>query len=201
MLLNVAAFLPPFIKEKFSEPGNELDETDGAMILAVFFIAQIVFAPFNSYIKNFFGSKNTILIGFFMMTVTTYGLGFIAYIDDAQLFKWVAVIIRFFQGQGDIMLQITCYTVITTVFSDNVMKYISYIEIVVGMGLAMGPAIGAVFDKFTNYEYTMYIFGVLNTVAMVCCYWFLPKELNKTENEAAVAELEAEVANLLEIDE
>lgn len=45
------------------------------------------------------------------------------------------------------MLQITCYTVITTVFSDNVMKYISYIEIVVGAGLAMGPAIGAVFDN------------------------------------------------------
>ena len=80
------------------------------------------------------------------------------------------------------------------------MKYISYIEIVVGMGLAMGPAIGSVFDSFTGYENTMYIFGVINTVAMLSCWWYLPNELNKTQSEAEVAELEAEVANLIDED-
>lgn len=147
MLLNVASFLPSYIESKvWSNPEQPLNSTDIGLIIAVFSIAQLVFAPFNSIIKNFLGSKNTILIGFFLMTVSTFGLGWIAMIDNSQTFKYVAVIVRFFQGQGDIMLQITSYTIITTVFSDNVMKYISYIEITVGMGLGLGPAIGSVFD-------------------------------------------------------
>ena len=96
MLLNVAAFLPDFINENFSDPDNFLDETDGALIIGIFSVAQIVFAPFNSNIKNFFGSKNTILFGFALMTVTTFGLGFIARVKDANTFRWLALFIRFF---------------------------------------------------------------------------------------------------------
>lgn len=40
------------------------------------------------------------------------------------------------------MLQITCYSVICAIYSDDVMKYIGYIEICVGVGGSMGPFIG-----------------------------------------------------------
>lgn len=110
----------------------------------MFSVAQIVFAPFNSLIKNALGSKNTIIFGFFFLTITTFALGWISVITNAQIFKWVAIVVRFFQGLGDILLQVTSYTVITTVFSDDVMKYISYIEITVGLGLGLGPALGSV---------------------------------------------------------
>lgn len=79
------------------------------------------------------------------------------------------------------MLQITSYTIITNVFSDNVMKYISYIEITVGMGLGLGPAIGSVFDTHFGYAWTMYMFGILNAFAMIVCIFFIPSQLNKTE--------------------
>lgn len=55
-------------------------------------------------IKNAIGSKNTILIGFFLLTITTFALGWISVIKDAQIFKYVAVVVRFFQGLGDILL-------------------------------------------------------------------------------------------------
>lgn len=70
----------------------------------MFSVAQIIFAPFNAYIKNKIGAKNTILFGFMLMTVTTSGLGFIAIIKDPIMFKWSAVVLRFFQGQGDVLL-------------------------------------------------------------------------------------------------
>jgi len=118
------------------------------------------------------------------------------YIDNANTFKYVGIAIRFFMGQGDILLQITCYTVITSVFSDNVMKYISYIELVVGMGLALGPAIGSVVYGVLNYDGTMYFFGGLNTIAMLCCYFFIPNELNKTVSSEEIAEFEAEMEDI-----
>lgn len=130
------------------------------------------------------------------MTITTFALGWISFIKDAQTFKYVAVVVRFFQGQGDIMLQITSYTVITTVFSDDVMKYISYIEITVGMGLGLGPAIGSIFDKQVGYAWTMYIFGFLNLAAMIVCFFFIPNELNRTRDQEEEAEIEAELADL-----
>lgn len=83
------------------------------------------------------------------------------------------------------MLQVTSYTVITTVFSDDVMKYISYIEITVGLGLGLGPALGSVICTQVGYKWTMYIFGFLNLIGMIICQFYIPKELNNTPKEAA----------------
>ena len=60
------------------------------------------------------------------------------------------------------------------------MKYIGYIEIVVGLGLGMGPMVGAMVYPFFDYAGTMYFFGLLNIVAMYLCYKMMPDELNKS---------------------
>lgn len=67
----------------------------------------------------------------------------------------------------------------TSVFSDNIMKYIGYIEIVVGLGLGLGPMVGAMVYPYLRYDGTMYFFGVLNLFAMVFCYVMIPSELNR----------------------
>ena len=62
----------------------------------MFSIAQIIFAPVNGSIKNYLGAKNTIVIGFVLMTVTTFGLGAVAHIDNPYTFKYLACALRFF---------------------------------------------------------------------------------------------------------
>lgn len=106
MMLNVAAFLPNFIQDNNWDDSGDyvLDETDSSLILSVFSVAQIIFAPFNAMIKNKLGSKNAIVIGFGILTITTYGLGAVSYVTDPHMFKWIAVVLRFFQGQGDVLL-------------------------------------------------------------------------------------------------
>jgi MFS family permease len=92
------SFLPTFIQfnDWKSPDGYVLNEGDIGLILSTFSIAQIIFAPFNAVIKNRIGSKNTILFGFFLVTVSTFGLGIIAHIYDPLIFKWIAVGLRFF---------------------------------------------------------------------------------------------------------
>lgn len=145
---NLAIVLPAFTDKS---PDWTLDEygiaskpssNNIAVILAAFSLAQVLFSPFNSLIKNSIGTKNTILLGFFLVTITTIGLGSIAHITNGTYFTYTAIILRFFQGAGDILLQITAYGVICTMFSDNLMKYIGYLEIVVGLGASLGPALG-----------------------------------------------------------
>lgn len=102
MMLNVAVLVPPFIEERNKNSewigDYKVNNFDTSLILSIFFVAQIVFAPINASIKNSLGSKNTILIGFILMTLTTFGMGMIANFNDANAFKYTALVLRFLQG-------------------------------------------------------------------------------------------------------
>ena len=97
MIENMASFMPPFIESHiWSSSGNYAITTfDISIILSVFSIAQVIFAPFNSIIKNKIGAKNSILVGFVLMTLSTFGLGAIANFNDPHVFKYFAVALRF----------------------------------------------------------------------------------------------------------
>jgi len=82
-------------------------------------------------------------------------------------------------------LQITCYSIITSVFKDDLIKYITYIEIIAGLGLTLGPCIGSlIYGTFHfGFEYTMYAFGIINAIGMVICMLLIPSSLNKVKKE------------------
>ena len=53
-----------------SNDGVILDAADSGFILGIFYIAMIIFSPFNAVIKQYLGSKNTLIIGMFILTMT-----------------------------------------------------------------------------------------------------------------------------------
>lgn len=81
------------------------------------------------------------------------------------------------------MLQVTGYSIITATFQDEMLKYIGYIEICVGVGLGLGPIIAAQVLVPLGYDGTMYLFGVFNLVGCFLAICFLPGELNITLTE------------------
>ena len=157
MLDNVYAFIPVCIEERNFQQLLEnseqtpISESQATMILSIFYIAQILMAPFNSTLKNILGSKNAILFGFVLTTISTVGLGLMSYIQDNEMFFIAASGIRIIQGLGDCLLQFTGYAVITNVFSDQIMKYVGYVEIVVGLGLSLGLVIGSALYEYVQY--------------------------------------------------
>jgi MFS family permease len=153
MIENMASFMPPFIENHTwtSSDNYKLTSFDVSLILSIFSVAQVIFAPFNSIIKNKLGAKNAVLVGFSLLTIATFGLGAIANFTDPHLFKYFAVGLRFIQGQGDIMLQITCYTLITQMYVEDIMNMIRYIEICVGLGLGLGPFLGSLVYSTLDY--------------------------------------------------
>jgi MFS family permease len=147
MVSNLSAFLPLYAASNnwtVTSDGTDtsLSDNDISLILAAFSVAQVIFSPFNSLIKNWLGTKNTIVIGLILVMISTGGLGAIAIIMNGNQFRYIALGLRFIQGAGDIMLQITCYGVICQLFTDDIMKYIGYIEISVGVGNGIGPFLG-----------------------------------------------------------
>lgn len=86
------------------------------------------------------------------------------------------------------MLQITAYSVITQIFSSEIMKYIGYVEISVGVGLGLGPTIGSIIFTYTDYQWTMYAFGAINFFALLLCFALIPSVLNNSVSEEEVEE-------------
>lgn len=164
------------------------------LIISIFSLAQLIFAPINGTIKNFLGQKNAVVVGFLIMTACTFGLGALIHINNPTAFKVVALILRFFQGQGDTLLQVTGYSIVTNTFNSEMLKYIGYIEICVGLGLGLGPLVSAVILGLLKYELTLYVFGVINIIGTLLCLFFLPGELNVslTEEEQAIVDQEVE---------
>ena len=60
-------------------PFIAMTSIDIALILAIFSIAQMIFSPFNGAIKNKIGGKNAIIIGFLIVTLTSFSLGLLTY--------------------------------------------------------------------------------------------------------------------------
>ena len=99
MVSNLTAFLPTYVENAKWEEVNGVQTTvttnDISWIIASFSAAQVVFAPFTSQIKNYLGTKNTIIIGLFLVMLSTVGLGAIANILNGNTFRYIALGLRF----------------------------------------------------------------------------------------------------------
>jgi len=66
------------------------------------------------------------------------------------------------------------------------MKYIGYIEICVGLGLGLGPVIGAVIYKQLEYEQTMYCFALLCGLTTLICRQLIPEVYNRSTQRVEI---------------
>jgi len=151
-----------------------------SLIISIFSFAQIIFSPLGSTIKNWFGAKNTIVMGFMVASCTIFGIGAVGGVEDAWKFKCCAVAIRFLMGMGDVMVQITCYNVLLNTFSNKTTIIVQYIELSCGLGIAIGPIIGSTVYSTLDYKYTMYLFAFFNLITIIICLFTLPNTLNHT---------------------
>ena len=77
------------------------------------------------------------------------------------------------------ILQFTGYSIITGIFSDQLLKHIGFIEITVGLGLGLGPMIGGLVVPYFQYEGAMLLLGCIILFGMAFCYFTLPDQLNE----------------------
>ena len=81
------------------------------------------------------------------------------------------------------MLQFTAYAMITSVFKDNLMKYIGYVEITAGLGLSVGPLLGGLLFTDLDYTGTLFFFGGINFFVLLLCQYLIPNEMNNSDSE------------------
>ncbi len=136
-------------------------------------------SPINSNIKNLIGAKNHILFGFSVVAASTVGLGIVTIFDNPHYFMYATLVLRFFQGGGDTMVQVTFYNILTEVYSDDLVWIFRWLEIAVNSGFALGPMVGDLFIDYFNYSGTMYFMGGLNFLNLILCIFMIPNAFNE----------------------
>jgi predicted MFS family arabinose efflux permease len=63
------------------------------------------------------------------------------------------------------------------------MKYVGYVEIVVGLGLSLGLVIGSALFEYVQYQGIMYFFAGLNLLVAIFVCVMIPQELNNTVSD------------------
>ena len=72
-------------------------------------------------------------------------------------------------------------------------KYITYIEISIGIGISIGPFIGAMVFEILHFEGTLYLMAGICAFGTLLCQLFLPKSLNITLSKDERKNVETEI--------
>ena len=76
------------------------------------------------------------------------------------------------------------YTIVTSSFSHNREKYLGMAEASAGIGLMLGPIVGALLYNWLGYMGTFFAFTIILSVNLVVNVFILPSSLNaKTEED------------------
>lgn len=139
------------------------------------------------------GTKNAIIYGFIVEALCIALIGAAGYLNDADTFKWIAIGLRFIQGLGDMMMQVSAFSLVTYTFSDNVIKYCAMVEISIGVGQAIGPFLGNGINKALKFTNTMYFFAALCVINIILDIILLPSFLNIKISSEEKEEMKEEI--------
>lgn len=148
--------------------------------MSAFQFAGVICTPIHAITIGKMGRKNAMIVGTGCMLIANTGLGMLALIPNGHpyWFFCVSLIIRFLQGYGDTLATTTALSLITTNYTEDKQKYISFMEAAGGLGLMVGPSIGSFLYGFCDYAWTFYTLSIFIAANLAVSIIFIPQKLN-----------------------
>jgi MFS family permease len=183
---NVETILPNYVALYHEPP---LSEIYISFIMISFEIVGVIGSSFVGLYLEKFGRKNFIIAGYVIIVIFSVLLALTELFPPSHktgmeymgyLYFGTCVIARCGQGLGNICIHVTCYSILTSVFSDNREKYIGYGEAATGFGLMLGPVLGGILNSTIGYMGAFLVFAGMLFVFGVLAFVFIPNSLNKS---------------------
>lgn len=170
----------PFYAEEFGASPTEL-----GLLMAVYSLMQLIFAPMWGRISDRIGRKPVMLLGivglaisFFMMAISTS--------------LWMLFVARIIGGFLSAANMPTSFAYVADITApEDRGKGMGVIGAAIGLGFVFGPAIGGVFSK-TSLSQPFYIAGISSLITLVLVLVFLKESStaeSRLQNAAKVSSL------------
>lgn len=136
--------------------------------------ASLILSPFVPAMLQKLGRRTILLLGLMLNGLGNVVIGIIVFLPlpFAILLSFLG---RALVGIGYACSLITTYTILTSEYPDKAAKMIASIEILAGVGLTIGPSLGAVFFEFFGYFFACFSIGILNLIMVPLLFLGLGK--------------------------
>ena len=124
-------------------------------------------------------------LGIILLSVFTFGLGCVNYIQNNQLMVMMAIICRLGQGFFKIFAQVASFSIIVIVSKEEKEKYIAILESVMGLGISLGPIIGSLLYSFGGYFFTFAFMALMLLICSLFVGLTLPANIDEDNNETS----------------
>lgn len=159
-VLNTA--LPQIARSLHTNPLH-LKET-----LTIYFLSLGIFIPVSGWVADRYGEKKSLLAAILLFTSSSMACGLAVNLPLLILF-------RFFQGMGGAFLMPVGRQILVRVFPGiERMRAMAAINIMMLLGLSLGPLIGGALTTYANWRWIFFINVFVGLPAIFFIYHYLP---------------------------
>lgn len=141
-------------------PDVAINKGIGTDIIGYVFAAHPIFSFLFSLLMgkmmNIWGRKKILVLGLLFQSIGLATFGAVIHIEEKIAFILISALARIIQGIGFACYGSVAYGYLPLLYPDSVEKKISYMEILTGVGLMLGPLIGGLLYSLGGYECPFY---------------------------------------------
>ena len=136
-----------------------MSETVSGLVFSTYALVVMISSPFMGYLIPHIGAKFLLISGVFCAGVSNILFGLLDQIESKTLFTFYCFVVRSFEAVGAAAFSTASYTYIMHSFPDDVGTAFGITETCVGLGMSLGPAVGAAFYTLGGYGLPFYVLG------------------------------------------
>ncbi|CDW89016.1 permeases of the major facilitator superfamily [Stylonychia lemnae] len=187
------SFYPLYIENNFPQ----LQSTHFGIILAIFEVANLVTSLVLGMYIGQVKRKNLIIFSYFILFLGTLAFTGLPLLRSEQYMTFfiLSLAFRVVQGTASAAIQICAYSFATNEMNNEKETYIGYVEMALGVGDMIGPAIGSIIYDYSGFTGAFICFSGMVMVGIILSIVQIPNTLNK-RSETRSVENESESDNL-----
>ena len=159
--------MSPFYPIKAKE--KDISSSYVGMVMGTFPIAQLVSAFLvGKCLQRLGGRATVIVIGQMMIVVQTVLLGYLQYEDDRQAFLILSFLAQTLGGAGGGSNQVATLALVSSWEKEEREQNIGIMEASYGVGMLIGPMIGAFLYSIGGYQAPFFFFAMVYFFTLPC---------------------------------
>ena len=173
----IAPFLPAELEKK-----NVSSSLNG-LIFSAYSMASLLCSPLVGMVLERTGRRRMLTIGLVCMVLANLAFALSYFVQDTLMFTICMFGLRIIQGMGGSAIQVSSYSLVSSVYSDHLEQMLAFLESSAGVGLTIGPVLGSALYSLGGFMTPFYFYAAFFLVFIPVIRKLMPSEKVKQQKE------------------
>ena len=188
-----APFYPKEAKNK------DANKTHVGLVFAIYHFTIFTTSPFFGKYHRKIGIKRMICLGIILMGSCAIAFGLLDLVQNSSIFIALSYSIRGIEALGHSSFKTATFTMVTREFPETTSILFASLQASFGLGLTLGPFIGAILYNLGGFFLPFAITGALIIISSIMTYRVVPSHFNDPFSDRAQHVLNVGILDALKI--